>query len=64
MSGPALSVSTDTSESSTKKNEHRVPLQEVNRQAEETIKVNLQPRQLKINFVMEDSIDIPRSQIR
>ncbi|MBA0558617.1 hypothetical protein Golob_015629 [Gossypium lobatum] len=35
MSCPALSVSTDISESSTKKNEHRVPLQEVNRQVEE-----------------------------
>ncbi|KAG8484120.1 hypothetical protein CXB51_022951 [Gossypium anomalum] len=35
MSCPALSVSTDISESSTKKNEHRVPLQEVNRQIEE-----------------------------
>lgn len=31
MSGPALSVSTDRSESSAKKNEHHIPLQEVNR---------------------------------
>ncbi|XWS60777.1 hypothetical protein CRYUN_Cryun07bG0066000 [Craigia yunnanensis] len=32
MSGPALSVSTDRSESSAKKNEHHIPLREVNRQ--------------------------------
>ncbi|KAK8536997.1 hypothetical protein V6N13_041948 [Hibiscus sabdariffa] len=32
MSGPALSVSTNGSESSAKKNEHHIPLQDVNRQ--------------------------------
>ncbi|XVF12180.1 hypothetical protein REPUB_Repub08aG0092100 [Reevesia pubescens] len=32
MSGPALSLSTDRSESSAKKNEHHIPLREVNRQ--------------------------------
>ena len=32
MSGLALSVSTDRSESSAKKNEHHIPLREVNRQ--------------------------------
>ncbi|XWS48197.1 hypothetical protein CRYUN_Cryun13aG0052900 [Craigia yunnanensis] len=44
MSGPSLSVSTNRSESSAKKNEHRIPLREVGNSRKSTIEVYLQPK--------------------
>ena len=51
MSGPALSVSTNRSESSAKKNEHRIPLQEVNRQFKKVNHRSISPAKINENQI-------------
>ncbi|XVF09339.1 hypothetical protein REPUB_Repub07fG0083800 [Reevesia pubescens] len=51
MSGPALSVSTDRSESSAKKNEHHIPLREVNRQFKKVNNGSKSPAKINENQI-------------
>ena len=57
MSGPALSVSTNRSESSAKKNEHRVPLQEVNRQFKKVNHGSKSPAKINENQIHDGELN-------
>ncbi|XP_022738294.1 probable kinetochore protein SPC25 isoform X2 [Durio zibethinus] len=58
MSGPALSVSTDRSESSAKKNEHHIPLGELNRQFKKVNHGSNSPGNINENQVHDGEINI------
>ncbi|GMI99481.1 hypothetical protein HRI_003617300 [Hibiscus trionum] len=53
MSGPALSVSTDRSESSAKKNEHHIPLRDVHRQFKKVSHGSKSPAKVNENQIID-----------
>ncbi|XP_039044589.1 uncharacterized protein LOC120184104 isoform X1 [Hibiscus syriacus] len=53
MSDPALSVSTDRSESSAKKNEHQIPLRDVNRQFKKVNHGSKSPAKVNENQIID-----------
>ncbi|EOY20873.1 Kinetochore protein spc25, putative [Theobroma cacao] len=57
MSGPALSVSTDISESSAKKNEHHIPLREVNRQFKKVNHGSKSPAKINKNQIHDGEVN-------
>ncbi|XWS50911.1 hypothetical protein CRYUN_Cryun12cG0131300 [Craigia yunnanensis] len=68
MSGPAFSVSTDRSESSAKKNEHHIPLREVNRQFKKVYHGSKSPAKINENQIYDggfnrNSMKVARSDI-